>query len=209
MTVYGQTYIRVTVLTARASSWNSARPSSATVNVTDKGYAPQTVAAQPGAFVSWAFAGKKGHTATDSAGLGSAGLPWFDSGVRSSGSYRFNFPAAGTFAYKSVAKGDSMTGTVVVPVVVTPASGQTTTGFSVIWTTRALAGSVFDVRFRFQPAGSKAWKSWATSKSGVTATGATFVPDQGRGTCAFRARLRNPGSGRASWFSSEGTITVS
>ena len=208
-TVSGQTYIRVTVLTARASHWNSARPVPGGVSVSDKGYSPQALTVQPGAWVNWTFAGKKGHSATDSVGLASAGSAWFESGIRSSGTYRFNFPAAGTFAYKSTGKGDSMTGTVAVPVVATPASGQTTMVFSVIWTTRALTGFVFDVQYRFKPAGSIASKGWTNWRSGVATTSATFVPTQGAGTYAFHARIRNPSTGRVSGYSPDGTIKVS
>lgn len=209
VTVNGATDIRLTVSTAAASHWNSARPKAGAVSVGDKAYSPSSVTVQPGAQVKWAFTGAKAHSVTDATGLGAAGAPWFNSGARNSGSYSFTFPAAGSFAYKSTVKGDSMTGTVVVPVVVTPGKGAATQAFSVIWSTNTLPGYLFDVQYRFKPAGSSAWKGWMSWKSGVSTTSATFVPSQGNGIYAFHARLRNNSTGRASGYSTDTTITVS
>jgi mannan endo-1,4-beta-mannosidase len=209
ITVNGQTYIQVTVLSATASHWNSARPKAGVVSVSDKDYSPQYDTVQPAAYVRWTFAGKKAHSVTDSVGLGTAGSPWFDSGARSSGSYSFNFPAAGTFPYKSSAKGDSMTGAVLVPVLVTPTTGRTTTNFSVIWSAKQLSGYVFDVQYRFKPAGSPSWRGWTTWKSRLATTSATFLPTSGAGTYAFRALLRNSTTGRTSSYSPDTAITAS
>jgi hypothetical protein len=180
-----------------------------TVTVSDSGYAPQNLTIQPGAYVNWTFAGKKSHSVTDGAGLGSSGTAWFDSGAKSSGSYSFKFSSAGTFPYKSTVKGDSRTGAVFVPVLLTPSVGQTTTSFSVIWSTKTLSGYVFDVQYRFRPTGSTGWKNWTTWKTGAATTSAPFVPNQGSGIYAFHARLRNAGTGRASAYSPDGTISVS
>jgi hypothetical protein len=68
---------------------------------------------------------------------------------------------------------------------------------------------LFDVQYRFRPAGTTGWKNWASWKTGLTTTSATFVPNQGSGTYAFHARLRNASTGKSSGYSPDGTITVS
>jgi endoglucanase len=208
VSINGQTDIRLTVLSSSASHWNSARPKAAAVTVSDKSYSPANVTIQPGADVNWAFAGRKPHSVTDNVGLGSSATPLFDSGPKSSGTYRFNFPSSGTFTYSSTAKGDLLSGAVLVPVVATPTSGRTTTAFTVIWSTRGLPGYVFDVQYRFKPAGATGWKNWANWKTGATATSAAFTPGQGAGTYAFHARLRNLATGRASAFSPDTTAVT-
>ena len=201
--------IQLTVLTATASHWLSARPKPGAVTVSDSGYSPPNVTLQPGAYVNWTWSGKKSHSVTDSVGLGASGQPLFNSGLKSSGSYRFTFPAAGTFAYKSTAKGDSSTGSVLVPVVITPTSGPSATTFSVIWSGRALSGYTFTVQYRFKPTGSNKWTSWTTWQNAVTSTTARFTPSQGAGTYDFHALLRNASTGRASSYSPDTLLTVS
>jgi hypothetical protein len=63
---------------------------------------------------------------------------------------------------------------------------------------------VFDVQV--QRPGSAAYVIW---KQGVTATGASFVPDAGPGTYRFRSRLRSSSSGKAIGYSPGKAITVS
>jgi plastocyanin len=208
-TINAQSYIQLTVLSATASHWNSARPVNRVVTVSDKAYTPQNLTVQPGADVNWSFLGNKVHSVTDSAGLGAGGAPWFDSGLKSSGSCRFNFPAAGIFTYKSTAKSDAITGSVQVPVVVSPTSGRAGTTFTVSWSTRALTGYVFNVQYRFRPAGTTGWKNWTSWKNAVTATSATFSPSQGAGTYAFHAQLRNAATGRTTAYSPDAIISVS
>jgi large repetitive protein len=201
--------IQLTVLTASASHWMSARPTPGAVTVSDNGYSPTTVTVRPGAYVNWTWNAKKSHSVTDSIGLGGSGQPWFSSGLKNSGNYRFTFPAAGTFAYKSTAKGDSMTGSVVVPVVITPTSGSIAKTFSVIWSTRTLAGYTFTVQYRFKPTGSTKWTNWTTWQNAVSSTSASFVPSQGTGTYAFHALVRNTSSGRTSASSPDVLLTLS
>jgi mannan endo-1,4-beta-mannosidase len=205
----GQTDIQVTVLASSASHWNSATPKPGAVTVSDSGYLPQNLSIQPGAYVNWNFAGKKSHSVTDSVGLATGGAPWFDSGAKSSGSYSFPFPAAGVFAYQSTVKGDSRTGSLAVPVIVTPANGHATTSFSVIWSTRQLSGYLFDLQYRFRPVGVTGWKSWTNWKTGTAVTSSIFVPNQGIGSYAFHSRLRNAATGRASAYSPDISISVS
>ncbi len=209
VTISGQTYIRVTVLSATASHWLAARPKAAAVSVSARGYSPQRITVPPGAYVNWSFVDGKSHSVTDSLGLGSAGSAWFDSGLKTSGAFRFAFSAAGTFSYTSTKRGESITGEVLVPVAVTPASGHASTSFSVIWSTRAVSGYAFDVRYRFKPAGSTKWTNWTAWKTGVATTSAAFTPNRGSGTYDFTALLRNRSTGRASAYSPDSSITVS
>jgi plastocyanin len=122
--INGTTYIQVTVSAVSASHWNSGRPNSAAVSVSNSGYTPATTTTQIGGRVNWTFTGSKSHSATDALGLGTSAKPLFDSGAKSSGSYSVGFPAAGSYSYRSTVKGDTMTGTVQVPVAISqPAAG--------------------------------------------------------------------------------------
>jgi large repetitive protein len=206
---YAGSNIQLTVLSASASHWVNARAKPGAVSVSDSAYTPANVTVQPGAPVTWTWSGKKAHSVTDSVGLGASGQPWFNSGVKTgTGTYRFSFPAAGMFAYSSTVKGDSRTGSVIVPVAVTPASGPRTATYSVIWSTRTLAGYTFTVQYRFKPAGSNKWTNYTSWQNAVTATSARFTPNQGAGSYAFRAQLRNSASGRTSAFSPDVTLSV-
>jgi plastocyanin len=161
------------------------------VTAKDSAFSPRTATtAGPGSSVLWAFVGPRLHSVTSS-------LPPFDSGPKGPGErFSFRFPAAGTFPYRSGLDGTTMTGTVAVPVVVSPARGTRTTPFLVTWASDPPpAGAVFDVRTRAP--GSTTWRSWET---GVTATSATFVPPPGSrtGAYSFSARLR-VGAGTSGW----------
>jgi plastocyanin len=205
VTIGGSSYIQVTVLTSSASVWNQARPRPGGVSVSDTGYAPSRLTVQLGAAVNWNFVGKKAHSATESVGLGAGGAPLFDSGAKRSGTYGTSFRAAGSYAYKSTVKGDTMTGAVSVPVLLT----RSASGYVVVWATAKQAGFVFDVQNRFLAAGSKKWTSWTRWKTGTDAPNAIFVPSQGAGTYSFHAQLRNLSTGKASGDSPDASFTTS
>jgi len=212
VTINGASYIQVTVLTSTASIWNVATPVPANISVSGSGYSPPTAGLAFGGTANWSFAGKKAHSVTDAFGLGAGGAPVFDSGPLGAGKrYSFRFVSAGSYVYKSIVKGDSTfpTGVVAVPAQVTPAAGGTTTRFTVIWASTRPSGYVFDLRYRFKPAGSTGWKNWATWKNGVSTISSGFVPNQGAGTYTFRARLRNQSTGRASDYSPDVMVSVS
>jgi plastocyanin len=202
------TDIQITVLASSASHWNTATAVPTSVRVSNAGYSPGTAAVQQGGNVQWIFQGSRSHTVTDALGLGPQGAPLFDSGSRLTGTFAYGFAAAGSYAYRSTIKRDTMTGTVQVPARSVPAVGDTATTFTIIWSTRSIGGYVFDVEYRFMKAGSKKWTSWAKWKSGVAQPSATFVPSQGAGSYQFRARLRNAATGRQTGFSPEALITV-
>lgn len=200
-------YLEVTVLSASASRWTSVvKPVG--VTVLDKRYDPTNVTLTQGSVVLWTFGGAKKHTVTESGGLGPSKTPLFASAALVSGRFGWAFRAAGTYAYGSTVKGDppGLSGHIGVPVVLSPASGATTTTFTVRWATSAMTGYVFDVRYRFQKAGTKGWTGWVNWLSGQTAPSADFIPGKGHGTYSFDARLRNAATGKASDWSPETMI---
>jgi mannan endo-1,4-beta-mannosidase len=201
--------LRITILTASASHWNSAvRP--VAVSVSNSGYSPKAATVAQGGIVLWTFTGSKAHSATDNLKLGPAKAPLFNSGAKTSGRYGYVFRAAGTYTYGSTVKGDpgSFAGSIGVPVRISPTTGGTTTSFTVTWSSASLSGYVFDVQYRFMKQGGKSWSSYRTWQNGTSATTALFSPLSGAGTYAFSARLRNASSGLASLWSPETTILV-
>ena len=204
VTLNASTYVQVTVLAETASHWNSARPSSTAVRVSNSGYSPAAATVQQGGLITWAFAGKKQDSVTESVGLGPAGKPLFDSGAKSTGSYAFQFVAAGTYAYKSTVKGDSFTGSAAVA----PAISHPGSSYVVIWAAGRMTGYVFDVQYRFKPKGSTKWGSWTAWQKGTTNTAATFIPPKAGGTYSFKASLRNAATGRSSGDSPEAQLTL-
>jgi plastocyanin len=114
--------------------------------------------------------------------------------------FSHTFAAAGVYGYRDPAH-PALTGKVSVPVVVMPSASAST----VKWASAAPAtGDVHDVQIR-RP-GSTAYGAWRT---GTRSTSATFTPDAGPGTYAFRARLRDEASGKAIGWSAGKTVTVS
>jgi plastocyanin len=179
-----------------------------TVTVKDFKFVPKGVTAALGQVVRWTFQGPSVHTATDSIGLGAGTAALFDSGPRGPGeTYEFAFGAAGNYPYGSTLH--PMTGTVRVPVTVSPTSGTTATQFTLQWATSSMPGYHFSVQYRFRPQGSGTWTKWLSLGAPQTAPSGAFVPDQGAGTYEFRSRLQNDATGRMSPFSVAASITVS
>ncbi len=204
--------IRVTGPTGSSTSAASFTVSAAMATVTVKDYLfkPAILQAAQGQVVRWVFKGPSAHTATESIGLGTGGSPLFDSGSRAAGeTYEFTFEAAGTYPYASTNSEPSpMTGTIKVPLVVSPASGTTTTSFTVRWSSSTKPGFRFSVQYRFRSQSSAPWGKWASFGALQTAPSGTFTPDQGTGTYQFRSRLQNEATGRASLFSLPVAISV-
>jgi len=182
----------------------------ASVTVKDYLFKPAILQAAQGQVVRWVFKGPSAHTATDSIGLGPGGAPLFDSGSRAAGeAYEYGFSAAGTYPYASTNSEPSpMTGTIKVPLVVSPGSGTTTTNFAISWSSSSLAGFRFSVQYRFRSQSSAPWSKWAGFGGLQTAPAGTFTPDQGAGTYQFRSRLQNEATGRTSLFSLPVSISV-
>jgi hypothetical protein len=143
--------------------------------------------------VSWGATRK--HSITDATGMG-----LFDSGLQSAGFVlRYRLTGAGVYTVKDTKSGH--TGTVTIPVQVSPAAGGTSTRFTVqASTVKAPTGFVFETQI--QRPGSTKFVTW---KSGPTNT---FVPDTGAGTYSFRAHLKRKSSGAASGWSPVAAIQV-
>ena len=182
-----------------------------TVTVKDYSFKPVNLQAAQGQVVRWVFRGPSAHTATESIGLGLGGAPLFESGSRIAGEiYEFAFKAAGTYPYASTNSEPSpMAGSVKVPIVVSPASGTTSTNFAVRLSSSTLPGFRFSAQYRFRSQGSTSWSKWASFGPAQTAAEGTFTPNQGMGTYQFRSRLQNEATGRTSLFSTPASVTVS
>jgi Tol biopolymer transport system component len=196
---------KVTQLTSNGKSskpdWAPAagEVADATITVSDTGFSPSPLSVSQGDTVQWSFTGTASHAVKDSSGMG-----LFGSGVRQPGeSYVFEFIGAGTYAYKD-ALHSNLTGTVKVPVQVSPQSGTATTRFVVTWSSvTPAAGYVFDVQIR-RP-GSTQWVDWKLNQGN---TKAGFAPDAGTGTYSFRARIENSAKVRSAKWSPAASISV-
>ena len=135
------------------------------------------------------------HSVTDR-----SGLDLFDSGLKGAGSvFRYRFAGAGTYTATDVATGH--TGTISVPVRVSPASGGTTTTF-VVTTSSSVAPAGYAYETQILRPGASGWVDWRFGISNP------FVPDVGVGTYSFRAQLRRKSNGAASGWSPAASIVV-
>jgi streptogramin lyase len=167
----------------------------------DSGFVPSklTVGA-PGATVEWLFVGAESHGVTDA-----TKLKLFVSGAHNAGTlYSFVYSGAGAFKYKDSVHA-TLTGTVAVPVTVSPTTGAHGNPFTVTFgTATAPTGFVFDLQVK--AAGSS---SYVFLENGVT-TGSTSYTPPVKGKYLFKARLRKSGSTTlASPYSAVTTLTVS
>ena len=94
-----------------------------------------------------------------------------------------------------------MKGSVKVPILVAPSSGNTSTRFLITVASVAVAGFTYDVQRRV---GTGPWKPW---KSGLTARKARFRGS--RGTDSFRSREVRTSDGARSGWSPAAKITIS
>jgi len=166
----------------------------------DAGYSPGNLHLSLGQTARWTNTGTRDHTVTDN-----SGMMLFDSGiVTPGGSFSYTFFAAARYPIRSTVD-SSYTGSVWVPMAVSPASGTTSTAFTVTWATApAPAGFVYDVQI--QRPGSSAWVSWRLNQ---TDGEALFLPDAGTGTYSFRSRIRNTSNGRTPAYTEALAIPVS
>jgi virginiamycin B lyase len=165
----------------------------------DSGCSPASLESGRGTVNRWSFYGPHVHRVADPSGMG-----LFDSGPKPAVSYySTSLGAAGTYRYADPAD-PGFAGKVFVPVTALPFSGKTTATFTVTWAAAAPpAGRVYDVQIK-RP-GAADFSDW---KLGTTATTAGFVPDAGVGGYTFRARMREPGSGKAIAYSQGEKISV-
>ena len=176
-------------------------PTGPTVTVADFSYSPAIVSSARGQAVTFRFNGPSAHTASDS-----SGTALFNSGSKAAGTtWTLTLGAAGNFAYKCNLH-SGMTGTVRVPISVSPATGTTATTFTVTWAVPGAppAGLVYDVQIR-RPGQS----AYGPFRSNTTLSSVTWVPNSGPGTYRFRARVKRTSTGKFTGWSVNMPITVS
>jgi plastocyanin len=143
-----------------------------------------------------------GDGVADGSGYTGIGL-WDSGGLAQNGTFTFTFAFAGTYPYHCRFHPTLMHGTVKVPMVASPPSGQLGTTFTLTWASASPTGSlVFDVQ-RLDP-GTIKFKKWQT---GVTTLSATYMPTVA-GTYVFRTRVRNMTSGAVSKYSPKVSIAA-
>jgi hypothetical protein len=171
----------------------------AVVQVSDTGISPRLIPDfDAGKQVEFDFLGPSTHSVVDSNGLG-----LINSGPKGiGGTYLVKLPGAGNYDYKDGYS--SATGTIKVPMDVTPKSGSVRTTFTVTWAAGPPpAGFVYDVQIK-RP-GSSNYINW---KMGQLAPAATYVPTSGPGTYSFHARLTKTSTGKHTQFCTPFSITV-
>ncbi|MDP9301209.1 MAG: cupredoxin domain-containing protein [Actinomycetota bacterium] len=166
------------------------------VQVQDFSFSPTPLTVPQGTSVTWHNNGPTMHTSTSDLGLWNTGTlaPGATSGA-------VVFKAAGLYAYHCKIH-PSMHGKVRVPVKVSPASGSTSTVFTIALAAGSRAHWSFDVQ---KKAGAGLWKIW---KTGVTSLSVTFS-HASPGTWRFRSRLHRNGSTLRTGWSPSKMITIS
>lgn len=192
-----------TLLTTQGSNFNPDWQSIPTVpvSVSDFSFSPTSAEGSRGSMAVWTFLGPSTHTASDVSGMG-----LFDSGEQlPGGSYSFTFVGAGTYLYRCQIHPTLMQARVRVPMEVTPATGTLDTEFTVTWAS-AFAPRRYQFHVQIRRPTSPSFEDWVIASTIVSAP---FVPDDGVGTYAFRARLKNTLNGRSSRWSQIFTISIS
>jgi plastocyanin len=176
----------------------SASSATAQVSVQDFRFSPTPVVVAQGTVLTWHNNGPHSHTSTGDTPLGLWATGNIAPGATSAS---VTFRAAGGFTYHCSIH-PSMVGAVRVPIVASPASGTTTTKFTLTLTSALAAGFTYDVQRRVGAG------AWAIYRTGVTTKTATFKATAA-GTYSFRSRLVRTSNGAASRWSPLKTVTVS
>ena len=168
-----------------------------TVNVADFSFSPQSLTIAQGGTVSWHNNGPSVHTSTQNSPLSM----WNTGNIAvNSTSASIALPAAGVYSYHCAIHA-FMTGTVKIPIKVSPTSGTTATMFTITLASATQSGFTYDIQ---RKVGSGSFATWRT---GVTTR--TFTFRGSAGTYAFRSRLHRTSNGATSGYSPAKTITVS
>jgi outer membrane protein assembly factor BamB len=170
----------------------------AIVQVSDTGFLPDVISGFDfGRQVEFDFLGPSTHSVSDGSGL-------INSGPKGPGkTYLATLPGAGNYEYSDGYS--SATGTVKVPMDITPQSGSVHTTFTVTWAAKPPpSGFVYDIQIK-RP-GSTKYVDW---KMNQKTPGATYVPTAGRGTYSFHAHVTNTRTGNHTSWCTPFSITVS
>jgi len=166
------------------------------VQVQDFSFSPTPVTVSQGASVSWHNDGPSNHTSTSDVGLWTTTT--LTAGTTSTAKV---FKAAGVYAYRCKIH-PYMHGKVRVPIDVSPASGGTSTVFTITLATGSRVHWSFDVQ---KKTGAGLWKIW---KTGVMSLSVTFH-HASPGTWRFRSRLHRNGSTLRTGWSPSKVVTIS
>jgi plastocyanin len=171
------------------------QPAPEVVRVNDNFFSPGTATVSRGGTVRWTNVGSVRHTTTSNSPLSlwNASLP-------PGAEFDTTLVAAGTYAYHcSVHFG--MSGSVKVPLAVSPTSGSTATTFTVTVASGAAPSGFQYVVQKKDPGGS--FQAFRT----LTAASTTFRATS-PGAYQFRAQLKRSSSSATSGFSDPQTVTV-
>jgi uncharacterized repeat protein (TIGR01451 family) len=176
-------------------------PNTTYVGVTNLGFGSPSPALAMGGILQWSFVGPGSHSATDR----TSGLGIFpDTGLVAPVDYReATFPAAGAYTFTDTATGKTIK--LNVPMTAKPATGSTTTTFTLTWAAAA-PPSGYSEDVQVQVPGSTTWTAIIKA---TTATSGTYTPAKGKGTYKFRARFRRTTGTGASAYTTGVTVKVS
>ena len=160
------------------------------------GFSPATVTSAFGTTFKWTNNDSITHTSTQNSPLSL----WNSHNISADSSYSKVINYAGTYGYHCTIH-TSMTGTIKVPITVSPSSGTTSTTFTItVAAVSAPSGFTYDAQKR-------RGGSWTTLKTGFTTKSVTFRPSQ-TGTWSFRARLHKTSGGATSGWSPVKSVSV-
>ena len=189
---------------------SAASASAPSVTIRDYRFVPSTIRIPIDDAVDWTNMGHHVHTSTSDL-VDSAGHYW-DSGRINFGDPAVDsysspaFQASGRFAYHCRIY-PKMTGTVNVPVEVSPSSGGKSTQFRVTFANPGIGVPPgFNEDVQIKRPGSRLWRVWRKNQTNDVDI---FTPDRGKGTYRFRARVQDDTTGHHSAYSPPVAITVS
>jgi plastocyanin len=190
------------VATVLVSILVTASPAHAVAQVTiaDFSFTPANLNVPQGTSVVWHYdiGGSSHHTSTQNGPLALWNTGDLTPGETSAG---VPIQAAGSYPYHCSVH-PSMTGKLVVPLKISPASGTTATIFTLTLAAATQTGYTIDVQKKI---GTNDWKFWRTGVTGLTVT---FHPAM-TGTFKFRSRLHKTSNGATSGYSPIKTVVVS
>ena len=176
--------------------WSVAQAGTTHVLSMDAGFVPVIQRVRLGETAQWTFNGPSAHSVTDASGMG-----LFTSGPKEPISFfTHTFSAAGAYAYKDISPELGRAGIDVR--MIAPSTGTVGVAFTLTWAVPSVpAGFVEDIEV-WEP-GAPGFVAWAST----TASSGPYTPTVA-GLHRFRARLRDPATGKSSLFSRPTAVTV-